>query len=91
MAKFGGGTWDVRGTRTIATLQSHRAPVRSLLVHNGGLWSGSTDGTVRNWEIGQYVGAPAPSPLGQSGLVLEEFIATGARPFGADAHSMVSP
>ena len=51
--------WDVRGTRTIATLQSHRAPVRSLLVHNGGLWSGSTDGTVRNWEIGRYVGSGA--------------------------------
>ena len=32
---------------------AHAAPVRSLLVHDDALWSGSTDGTVRCWDLPQ--------------------------------------
>jgi len=64
----------------LANLQAHRAPVRSLLVRDGGVWSGSTDGTVRCWDLGQL--APLPSPGYEQQRLLEDFIATGAPPNG---------
>ena len=49
--------WDLRAMKLGATLQSHRAPVRSLMLHpDGALWSGSTDGTVRSWDLGPTSG-----------------------------------
>ena len=47
--------WDVRtaSTEPIASLHAHNAPVRSLLVHGSSIWSGSTDGTVRRWDLAQ--------------------------------------
>ena len=43
--------WDVRAMRSLPPVQAHRAPIRSLLVQDGSLWSSSTDGTVRSWEL----------------------------------------
>ncbi|KAL3916088.1 MAG: hypothetical protein SGPRY_006969, partial [Prymnesium sp.] len=55
--------WDVRGGRlsAVLTLQAHKAPVRALVVEGRkegrwegrAVWSGSTDGTVRCWELAQ--------------------------------------
>ena len=68
-----------------APLQAHRAPVRSLLVQGAALWSGSTDGTVRSWDLAQ-LGAPSASPATQQAMAFEEWYATGARPPSAAAH-----
>ena len=45
--------WDPRGSSTepLSELHAHHAPIRSLLVHRGAVWSGSTDGTVRVWDL----------------------------------------
>ena len=71
--------WDVRRMLALTTLHLHRAPVRSLLVLGGSVWSGSTDGTVRSWEISQLLGAQ-PSPLSHQAQVFEDFLASGAQP-----------
>ena len=63
----------------MAKLQAHRAPVRSLLVHCGAVWSGSTDGTVRSWELAQLI-ANEVSPSTRQAKVLDNFIATGTTP-----------
>lgn len=82
--------WDVRSMRAapIANLRAHRAPVRSLLACDGGVWSGSTDGTVRCWDVNQL--APLISPGQENARQLEYFIATGAQPAGMPA-SFISP
>ena len=57
--------WDPRavGPDPVASLAAHEAPIRSLLVHGGAVWSGSTDGTVRSTSLSQVsVGSPARSP-----------------------------
>merc|ERR1719231_1044336 len=53
--------WDPRGATSepLSMLQAHHAPVRTLLMHNGAVWSGSTDGTVRSWDLAA-LGAPQP-------------------------------
>ena len=61
----------------MAKLQAHHAPVRSLLVHCGAVWSGSTDGTVRSWELGQLISNQLLSPSTKQAKVLDNFIATG--------------
>ena len=36
-------------------MPAHSAPVRCLLVHDGVLWSGATDGTVQQWSVEQFL------------------------------------
>ena len=93
-AGYDGGLklWDARALREtpLANLQAHQAPVRSRLVNDGAVWSGSTDGTVRCWDLGQMV-APALqgiSPGTESAQQLEQFMATGAVPHGT---AFISP
>uniref|UniRef100_A0A7S2IIG6 Guanine nucleotide-binding protein subunit beta-like protein n=1 Tax=Haptolina brevifila TaxID=156173 RepID=A0A7S2IIG6_9EUKA len=45
--------WDVRSLKPapLTNLQAHSAPIRSLLVSEGAVWSGSTDGTLRCWDL----------------------------------------
>jgi len=72
--------WEARaGTaRIAASLQAHRAPIRSLLVENGTICSGSSDGTVRCWDLGQLlVPKPKQAPGFASAQAVEDYIASG--------------
>ena len=72
--------WDARHARLCANLQAHRAPVRSLLVEGRSVWSGSTDGTVRCWDLQQLTLPPAHSPGAAQEQALHDYIAAGVRP-----------
>jgi len=72
--------WETRmgAMRLAASLQAHRAPVRALLVSEQVLWSGSTDGTVRCWDLGQLlVPRPKQSPGYQHAQAVEDYITSG--------------
>lgn len=45
--------WDVRALRPapLTNLQAHGDSVRALLACDGAVWSGSTDGTMRCWDL----------------------------------------
>ena len=45
--------WEPRAARMLFTVRAHTSPIRSLLAHEGTLWSGATDGTVSQWSMEQ--------------------------------------
>lgn len=70
--------WDARSSNLLTNLQAHRAPVRSLLLQHGAVWSGSTDGTLRCWDLAQLVMPPKQSPGRGQREALQEYIRSGA-------------
>ena len=48
-------SWEPRAARLRVGMPAHSAPVRCLLVHDGVLWSGATDGTVQQWSVEQFL------------------------------------
>jgi WD40 repeat protein len=50
--------WDIDSGVTLRVLQGHKGRVIGITIHNGQLFSASTDGTVNRWDIAlpsQYV------------------------------------
>ena len=77
----------------MSPLQAHRAPVRSLLVEDQTIWSGSTDGTVRCWDLGQLLMPRTKQAPGfASTQAVEDYISSGILehdPSETDETSMV--
>ncbi|KAL1515460.1 hypothetical protein AB1Y20_002084 [Prymnesium parvum] len=72
--------WDIRmgSVSLAASLQAHRAPVRALVVESKTVWSGSTDGTVRCWDLDHLLKPRARITSGLSNRqAFEHYVSSG--------------